>query len=238
MAVYEIAGIRFQTDLTDPYTKQYIEDYRVAADTAPETLNITDADVEFEREIQPDAPVGMLVSIALCRKLSKRLLYRYQGIFLHGAALLYKGKAYMFVAPSGTGKTTHILLWKKCLGDQVAILNGDKPFMRLENGGITVYSGPWRGKEGFGMKASAPLGGVILLHRGAENTIRQAAVPEALQRLLVSTVFPEDAEGMTKMLDFMGQICRTVPVGILNCNMQDDAVYTVKKFIEENEKQY
>ena len=237
MAFYEIAGIRFQTDLADPYTRQYIADYRIEADNAPETLNVTQEDIAFEREIQPEAPEGMLISVALCRKLSKLLLYRYNGIFLHAAALLYKGKAYMFVAPSGTGKTTHIMLWKKCLGDAVAVLNGDKPFMRLENGSITVYSGPWRGKEGLGMKASAPLGGVIFLHRGEENTIRQAGVPEALQKLLMSTVFPEDAEGRTKALDFMGHICTTVPVGILHCNMKDEAVYTVKSFLEENEKQ-
>lgn len=237
MAFYEIAGIRFRTDVTDPYTIAYIEDYRVEADSAPEVLNVTEADIAFERGIQPDAPEGMLISVALCRKLSKLLLYRYNGVFLHAAALLYQGKAYMFVAPSGTGKSTHIMLWKKCLGDQVKILNGDKPFMRLQAGRIVVYGGPWRGKEGFGINASAPLGGVILLHRGEENTIRKANVPEALQKLLMSTVFPEDAEGRIKALDFMGRVCSEVPVGVLHCNMFDDAVYTVKAFIDENNKQ-
>lgn len=235
MAVYEIAGIRFQTELSDPYTKQYIDAYRVDAEQAEETLEVLPADIDFERSIQPHASVGVLNACALLRKLSKMMLYRYDGVLLHAAAILYKGKAYLFVAPSGTGKTTHIMLWKKCMGDKMAILNGDKPFLRLQGGGITVYGSPWQGKEGYGMNASAPLGGVILLNRGEKNTIRCAAVPEALQSLLVATIFPEDAEGRSKVLDFMGHICQTVPVGVLHCNMDDEAVHTVKAFIEKSE---
>jgi len=236
MAVYEIAGIRFQADLTDPYTKQYVDAYRVDAQDADETIEILAEDMDFERTLQPQASESLLYACALLRKISNRMLYDHNGMLLHCAALLYRGKTYLFVAPSGTGKTTHIMLWKKCLGDNMAILNGDKPFLRLEDGGITVYGSPWMGKEGFGMNSSAPLGGVILLNRGAENQIRPASVPEALQGLLIATVFPQDAEGRSKVLDFMSKICQSVPVGILHCNMEDDAVYTVKKFIEENQK--
>lgn len=235
MAVYEIAGIRFRAEISDDYTKQYMEDYRIQAEDAPETITITEEDIAFEKEIQPCAFMGVLYSCAVLRKLSKLVMYHYNGILIHGAALLYTGKAYLFVAPSGTGKTTHVMLWQKCLGDKMAILNGDKPFLRVHDGAITVYGGPWQGKESYGMNSSAPLGGVFLLHRGEENTVRQASVPEALQKLLMSTVFPEDAEGRSKVLAVMNCLCSTVPVGILHCNMEDEAVYTVKKFIDEHQ---
>ena len=237
MAVYEIAGVRFEADISDPYTKQYIADYAVQADRAEEKLTVTEAELAEEQKLQPYAQRGVLYACALLRKLSKRMLYRYDTILLHAAALLYEGKAYLFVAPSGTGKTTHIMLWKKCLGEKMAILNGDKPFLRLQNGEITVYGSPWKGKEGYGMNASAPLGGVFLLDRAAENSVRQATVPEALQKLLFATIFPEEAEGRAKVLDFMGSLYRAVPVAMLYCNMEDDAVYTVKKFIEAYKKQ-
>ena len=48
---------------------------------------------------------------------------------MHGAVIEYEGNGYMFSADSGTGKTTHILLWRKFLGDKVKIVNGDKPFL-------------------------------------------------------------------------------------------------------------
>ncbi len=234
MAVYEIAGIRFQAEITDPYTRRQITPYRVEADSAPEVIVITEEKLAYERKLQPCATPGTWYSCALLRELSDRMLYHYQCFLVHAAALLYHGKAYLFVAPSGTGKTTHMMLWKKCLGEKMAILNGDKPFLRMQDGKITVYGSPWQGKEGYGMNASAPLGGVFLLDRAAENSVRPAAVPEALQKLLFATVFPEEAEGRAKVLDFMGSLYRAVPVAMLYCNMEDDAVYTVKKFIDEH----
>lgn len=236
MAVYEIAGIRFRADITDEYTKQYMKAYCIPAEDAPETIVISQEDMDFERQLQPYAPEGMLYSCAVLRKMSKLVLYHYEGILIHGAALLYRGKAYLFIAPSGTGKSTHVMLWKKCLGDKVTILNGDKPFLRVHHGAITVYGGPWQGKEGIGMNSSAPLGGVFLLHQGEENSVRQASIPEALQKLLMSTVFPEDAEGRSKVLAVMNCLCSTTPIGILHCNMEDEAVYTVKKFIDEQQE--
>lgn len=238
MAVYEIAGIRFQIEVTDAPTKQQMAPYQVSVDTAQEILSVTEADIDYERSLQPEASYSAMYTCAVCRQVSQALLYRHKGIFIHAGVLLYQGKGYLFVAPSGTGKTTHLLLWQKCLGDKMAILNGDKPFLRSFDDGVIVYGGPWKGKENFGINASAPLGGVFLLNRGTENTVRRASVPEALQGLLLSTIFPEDREGVSKMMDMMNRICSTVPVGILHCNTQDDAVYTVQKFIEENEKQY
>lgn len=237
MAVYEIAGVRFKLTVTDPFTQQYIDAYRVDGEDAPETMVITQEDIAFERTIQPNASIGLLTCCAVCRNLSRMLLYRYDGMLVHSAAMLYEGKAYLFVAPSGTGKTTHVMLWKKCMGDKMAILNGDKPFLRRNGDEITVYGSPWQGKEDYGMNASAPLGGVIFVNRDVENSVRHATVPEALQRLALATVLPEDAEGRSKVLDFVDHICKTVPVGMLYCNMEDEAVYTAKSFIDENKKQ-
>ena len=42
----------------------------------------------------------------------------------------------MFTAQSGTGKSTHIKLWKKHFGKDVDIVNGDKPIVRVFNDGI------------------------------------------------------------------------------------------------------
>ena len=237
MAVYEIAGIRFQAEITDPYTRRQITPYRVEADSAPEVIVITEEKLAYERKLQPCATPGTWYSCALLRELSDRMLYHYQCFLVHAAALLYHGKAYLFVAPSGTGKTTHMMLWKKCLGEQAVILNGDKPFLRLENGTVTVYGSPWQGKEDYGMNSSAPLGGVFLLNRGTENAVRRASVPEALQGLLVATVFPADAAGRSQVLMLMDRLCSSVPVGVLYCNMEEAAVHTAKKFIDENEKQ-
>lgn len=52
-------------------------------------------------------------------------------MLMHGAVVEFSGRAYMFTAPSGTGKSTHVRLWRKHLGDAVRIINGDKPLVAV-----------------------------------------------------------------------------------------------------------
>lgn len=68
-------------------------------------------------------------------------IVKYDGFVIHGACILYKDNAYLFIAPSGTGKTTHIRLWIKHLRDLV-IINGDKPIIRLINTLPYIYGTP------------------------------------------------------------------------------------------------
>ena len=46
---------------------------------------------------------------------------------LHSSAVVADGKAYLFTADSGTGKSTHTQLWPRMFGDRAYILNDDKP---------------------------------------------------------------------------------------------------------------
>lgn len=51
----------------------------------------------------------------------------------HGAAVKKAtGQVYLFAGRSGVGKSTHVNLWKKYLGEEIEILNGDKPFLHFE----------------------------------------------------------------------------------------------------------
>lgn len=71
--------------------------------------------------------------LALFKQIAETLpLY---GVYLlHGAGIKYKEHGIIFLASSGVGKTTHVNLWKKYLGDEVEIVNGDKPFLKEEDG--------------------------------------------------------------------------------------------------------
>ena len=63
-----------------------------------------------------------------------RQLLDFNGMLLHASAVMVDGKAYLFTAPSGTGKSTHTRLWLQQFGERAAILNDDKPALRFENG--------------------------------------------------------------------------------------------------------
>ena len=65
-------------------------------------------------------------------------------LLVHGSAVVADGSAYLFIAPSGTGKSTHTALWTKTFGERVFIINDDKQLLRIGSDGvITTYATPW-----------------------------------------------------------------------------------------------
>ena len=67
-------------------------------------------------------------------------------VLFHAAVVSYKNKGYMFLGPSGTGKSTHASLWQRYIAG-TALVNDDNPVVRIsEDDTATVYGSPWSGK--------------------------------------------------------------------------------------------
>ena len=49
-------------------------------------------------------------------------LLNFDGMMLHASAVILDGWAYLFSAPSGTGKSTHTALWRKVFGEDKALI--------------------------------------------------------------------------------------------------------------------
>jgi len=120
-------------------------------------------------------------------------LIPYGVIGIHAVGLKWKGKAWIFTAPSGTGKTTQALNWLKLMPGEAEIISGDKLFLDVggaeKNGGITVYSCPWKGKENFGRNISAPLGGIVWLSQAKENSIGEMKKGPAAVNIIKQMLF-------------------------------------------------
>ncbi len=123
-------------------------------------------------------------------------LLKYNCCGFHSAAFVWRGKAYLFTAPSGTGKSTQLKNWMNLYGDETQILNGDKPVMKLcEDGQVLVCPSPWKGKEGWGNdEITAPLGGIICLTQGKENKVGRMQVRSAISPLLKTFLFTFETE--------------------------------------------
>ena len=149
----------------------------------------------------------------------------YDRMVFHGAVIAYKGKGFLFTAPSGTGKTTHISLWKKYL-DGVDIVNGDKPILQIKEDTVTAYATPYAGKEGFQNHGSTELHAICFIHRGEKNTIRRVTTGEILTELMHQVYLPKDAQALMKTLDLLNGLCSAVPVYVLECDISEEAVRT------------
>ncbi len=232
MAIYKIADINIKYETKNSYLLKILEPYITSDDSFDQEIKLSAYDIENEYKIFPAQSSNMLQSRAFLRKICTLLLQSYQGMFLHCAAIKYKGKAYLFTAPSGTGKTTHIRLWKKHLGDEVQIINGDKPLLRKIGDEIIVYGTPWQGKENYGCNTSAPVGGIFMINRAEENSIVKAPAKESLPFLLSQTMRPNEKENLINLLDTLEYIVSNIPIYNLYCNMDKEALETALSVVE------
>ena len=94
---------------------------------------------------------------------------------LHGAAYVWKERAWILSAPSGTGKSTQYRNLTELYGQEVFCINGDKPCLEFRaDGTIMVHDSPWRGKEGWGTAGAVyPLAGMVFLYQADCNEIRE-----------------------------------------------------------------
>lgn len=150
-------------------------------------------------------------------------LLLHDGMLLHASAVVMEGRAYLFSAPSGTGKSTHTQLWQQVFGDRARILNDDKPAIRWEDGQFYAYGTPWSGKHDLSFSGRFPLQAICLLERGQENKISKCDPQEVIFSLADQTFRPASAMLMDKLLSLLDCLLRQVPVYKLQCNMEPEA---------------
>ena len=150
-------------------------------------------------------------------------LLNYDGMMLHSSAVVVDGKAYLFSAPCGTGKSTHTKLWLEWFGDRAYILNDDKPALRLENGVWYAYGTPWSGKHDISVNTGVPLAGIAMIQRGETNEITPWGGKDAIFSILTQVNRPKDMQFRVKLLELLDKLITQVPVWKLQCNMEPEA---------------
>lgn len=148
-----------------------------------------------------------------------RQLILFGGMLLHASAVVVDGKAYLFSADSGTGKSTHTGLWLKLFGDRAYLLNDDKPALRRQDGIWYAYGTPWSGKYDLSRNTRAVLGGICCLRRGGKNAISPFSGTKAIFNLLEQTIRPPDAQLRSKILEHLDGLITNVPIWQMECNM-------------------
>ena len=150
-------------------------------------------------------------------------LIKFDGMLLHSSAVVVDGKAYLFSAPSGTGKSTHTRLWLEHFGDRAVLLNDDKPALRLKDGKWYAYGTPWSGKYDISVNIGAPVAGIAIVERSVDNQIELFTGAKAIMNILDQTLRPVSREDREKLMDLVASLMSLVPVWKLKCNMDPEA---------------
>ncbi|MCD8048119.1 MAG: hypothetical protein LUG52_00660 [Clostridia bacterium] len=228
----KIAGVVFDVKHIYPYAERAAKDY-FTDEIADFAIEITKEQIaragEKSKDFSPAYNEWLEIHRQICRYFEER-----DGIMMHGAVISYNGAAYMFTAPSGTGKTTHVMQWKKLCGDRVEIINGDKPIIRFMDGEYFVYGTPWCGKERFNINTRMKLCGIALLSRAEENRIERVDPAEYLNRLISQIYFHKTPECVSNTLDFADKMLKSVPVYSLQCNIGVEAAEVARRAMTEH----
>lgn len=159
-----------------------------------------------------------------------QLLLPKNAFFIHSSYISVQGKAILFSAPCGTGKSTQAALWEKHRNAEV--INGDKAGVLVENGAYACGV-PFCGTSGICKNKTFPLGAVVLLSQAPENSIRRLTGIEALQGILRNVYLDLIAPGeQGAIIDLLITLLETVPVYMLSCTADENAVITLEKELQ------
>ena len=156
-------------------------------------------------------------------------------MLVHSSAVVCDGRAYLFSADSGVGKSFHTRLWLQAFGDRVHILNDDKPVVCMSGEVPMVCGTPFDGGSGIALNEAYPLKAVVFLERGEKNFVRVPENKEIIQKLYFQTAHMVGAATAEKMLENFDRLIKLARFYVLTCNTDISAAYTAFENIIGNE---
>ena len=228
-------GVQFTIKLADkaigvtclyPSTRNFCDGYLTAS--APDfEVSVTQKDIDFERSRSDKIHEytfrdAYLETLAVYRKIAERMP-QFDTFLFHGSAIAVDGEAYLFTAPSGTGKSTHVRLWRELFGNRAVMINDDKPLISISDTGAVIHGTPWNGKHRLGNNITAPLKAVCILTRAEENSIRKISKAEAYPTLVQQSYRPADPLALAKAMTLIDRLADCVKLYRLGCNMELEA---------------
>ncbi len=231
--LYRIAGLRIRISSLYEDVHRLCEKYRVEEGPEDIVAETTEEDIAFERlrsarQDERDGcpvrkfPEGYLETLGVYRKIAEQAP-EYDTILMHGSCVAVDGAAYLFTAKSGTGKSTHVRLWREMLGDRAVMVNDDKPLIRLTETGPVIYGTPWDGKHRLSSDVAVPLRAICVLERAEKNSIRPITPAEAYPVLLQQIYRPIDAKAMGKTLQLADRLAHQTDLWRLGCTISREA---------------
>ncbi len=222
MKTYSIAGLTVNMEAIGKTLTQ-AEKYRVD-DSQKADIVLSYSELACEKAIQgrPDLTAEIYVYMLLGKKFADAIL-DYDGMVLHSSAIAYQNNAYLFSADSGTGKSTHTQLWKRCF-DGAEIINDDKPAIRFIDGKFYVFGTPWSGSTPLNKNICVPLKAICFLERGEKNYIEPMTNNlEIIHCFLSQTLRRVGVDKTEKLFTIIDKLIKNVPIYKLHCLPDEDA---------------
>lgn len=228
--IIEIADVKIKIIHKYSHIHNLCKDYLTDSVNFDFTIESNDEDINREMQLSGNQ-FGKEVCEATCihREITKNMV-KYGVILIHSAVVVVDDYAYVFMAKSGVGKSTHINMWLKYFGEKAIVLNGDKPmfaFRTIDNEEkLVAFGTPWRGKEGLGCNIRKPVKAIYLLERGEVNRVVKASQSEVISKIFHQVLLPTEKNELDIFMKILNKIICQVPFFKLNCTISEEAAKT------------
>ena len=248
MFAIELAGVPIAVSARYPLMNRLCRDFTVniPIGNCAFSIKATDGDIASMRKLltktepsmkenaiipsfKPDYCECMALYLQACNRLLK-----FDTLFLHAAVIEHKGYAYAFIAPSGTGKSTHAKLWLDNNNNgNTSIINGDKPLLHLEHDCFVAYGSPLTGKENWGNNTNAPLKAICFIERSMTDRLERLKDESIiLKKISTQLHYYTKAQSAAKQLLLLDKLIQTVDFYTLKCTQNISAYYEALKMTE------
>lgn len=200
--------------------------YRLEVNHAPEQITLV-IPPEFQKRFAQNA--NWLLYLA-----PERPLLHYGRLILHASAVLYNGRAYLFTAPSGGGKSTQAKIWEQAL--HAKIINGDKVILFDNGTDLIAYGSPIAGSSGIYRNICAPVAAIVQLEKGAKNTVTPLTMQECCLLLYGEAVKSDwDADFNKSLLQLSASYSQRAEYVRLSCVPDRSAAECLLQYLNTKE---
>lgn len=230
-------GIKPLNEGFNSFCKDYVTD-----EDPVFVLGATHIDLEDERERVAEYEDQINVSDYSELELEKLWIYRqiaetipkYNSFLIHATSVRVDEDAYLFLGPSGAGKTTHARLWEQYFGDRFTVINDDKPIIRVTDEEILVCGSPWSGKERWCNNIDAPLRGAVNLNQATENRVEKLSQGDAWRVMMNQVYRSSDAETMKRTMRLLDEVINRRAIYEMECAEDPGAARIAYRAISES----
>ena len=169
----------------------------------------------------------------------EKMMLLCKGLILHSSFIVHQGKSILFTAPSGTGKSTQAALWERYA--EAEIINGDRSVVWYDETSQRFMSSglPFCGSSGINKVRTVPLGAVVFIEQSPSNSAVAQPVSVAARKLFGEmSINKWNPPFVECSLDLINMLVESVPMVHLRCNMEEDAVATLREYMAHKDHRH
>ncbi|MGN1181742.1 MAG: hypothetical protein ACI4SR_01960 [Faecalibacillus sp.] len=176
---------------------------------------------------------NLFVLRKILRTLPMRAIFlHYQALFFHASQISINGVGILFTAPSGTGKSTQARLWERF--ESAHIVCNDRTIVRKINDQWMTYGYPLDGSQPVANNEKNRLGAIVILKQGKINVVERYNIAKMLSLLIEQIVLDTwNSEMKEKAMSLLVEVVKDIPVYVLTCTPDINAVMTLKKQLQK-----